>query len=76
VDERRNPPTKATLGAAPESWLRTHEAEVTTLDGYRGYIRRTIGACHLDHGMGSRSQILIEATSTVPPSTWPGLVGR
>jgi integrase len=42
VDERRNPRTKATLGAALESWLRTHEAEETTLDGYRGYIRRTI----------------------------------
>lgn len=33
VDERRNPRTKATLGAALESWLRTHEAEETTLDG-------------------------------------------
>ncbi len=42
VDERRNPRTKATLGAAVESWLRTHEAEETTLDGYRGYVRRTI----------------------------------
>src|SRR4051794_1625402 len=42
VDEERNPRTKATLGAALESWLRTHEAEASTLDGYRGYIRRTI----------------------------------
>jgi len=42
VDEQRNPRTKATLGAAVESWLRTHEAEETTLDGYRGYVRRTI----------------------------------
>jgi hypothetical protein len=24
------------------AWLRTHEAETTTLDGYRGYIERTI----------------------------------
>jgi hypothetical protein len=24
------------------AWLRTHEAEETTLDGYRGYVRRTI----------------------------------
>jgi hypothetical protein len=24
------------------AWLRTHEAEVTTLDGYRGYVRRAI----------------------------------
>ncbi len=42
VDEHRNPRTKATLGAAVESWLRTHEAEETTLAGYRGYVRRTI----------------------------------
>jgi hypothetical protein len=35
---------KATLGAALEAWLRTYEAEETTLDGYRGYVRRTIGA--------------------------------
>ncbi len=42
VDEQRNPRTKATFGAALDDWLRTHEAEETTLDGYRGYIRRTI----------------------------------
>lgn len=42
VDEQRNPRTKATLGAALDAWLRTHEAEETTLDGYRGYVRRTI----------------------------------
>ncbi|MDN5750932.1 MAG: site-specific integrase, partial [Pseudonocardia sp.] len=27
VDEQRNPRTKATLGAALDAWLRTHEAE-------------------------------------------------
>ncbi len=42
VDEQRNPRTKATMGAALKAWLRTHEAEETTLDGYRGYVRRTI----------------------------------
>jgi len=42
VDEQRNPRTKATFGAALDAWLRTHEAEETTLDGYRGYVRRTI----------------------------------
>ena len=42
VDEQRNPRTKATLGAALAAWLRTLEAEATTLDGYRGYVRRTI----------------------------------
>lgn len=25
------------------AWLRTHEAETTTLDGYRGYIERALG---------------------------------
>jgi integrase len=42
VDDHRNPRTKATLGAALEAWLRTHDAEATTLEGYHGYIRRTI----------------------------------
>lgn len=42
VDDGRNAKTRATLGAVLESWLRTHEAEETTLDGYRGYVRRTI----------------------------------
>jgi integrase len=48
VDEQRNPRTKATMGAALEAWLRTHEGEETTLDGYRGYVRRTI-----EPGLGS-----------------------
>ncbi len=30
------------MGAALEAWLRTHEAEESRLDGYRGYLRRTI----------------------------------
>ncbi|MGD9986358.1 tyrosine-type recombinase/integrase [Pseudonocardia sp.] len=42
VDDQRNVRTRATLGKTLESWLRTHEAEESTLDGYRGYIRRTI----------------------------------
>lgn len=42
VDEQRTTRTKATLGTALSAWLRTHEAEETTLDGYEGYIRRTI----------------------------------
>src|SRR6476660_483773 len=42
VDDQRNPRTKATMGAVLDAWLRTHEAEETTLDGYRGYVRRTI----------------------------------
>jgi len=44
VDDQRGPKTSATFGRALDAWLRTHEAEETTLDGYRGYVRRTIGA--------------------------------
>ena len=36
------PRTRATFGRALEAWLRTHEAEASTIDGYRGYVRRTI----------------------------------
>ena len=42
VDDQRGPRTGATFGRALDAWLRTHEAEETTLDGYRGYVRRTI----------------------------------
>jgi integrase len=42
VDDQRSPRTRTTFGNALEAWLRTHEAEETTLDGYRGYVRRTI----------------------------------
>ncbi|WP_253258314.1 site-specific integrase [Pseudonocardia sp. N23] len=42
VDEQRNPRTKATFGTALTSWLRTHEAEASTMEGYRGYVRRVI----------------------------------
>lgn len=42
VDDGRNAKTKATFGATLDAWLTTHEAEESTLDGYRGYVRRTI----------------------------------
>ena len=47
VDEQRNPRTKATLGAAIDTWLRLHEAEGNTLAGYethaRLYIKPALG---------------------------------
>jgi integrase len=47
VDEQRNAPTKATLGTAIDSWLRVHDAEASTLDGYaihtRLYVRPALG---------------------------------
>jgi len=42
VDDQRSPKTHTTFGRALATWLRTHEAEETTLDGYRGYVRRAI----------------------------------
>jgi integrase len=42
VDDQRASRTRATFGRALDAWLRTHEAEASTLDGYRGYVRRTI----------------------------------
>jgi len=42
VEEQEHARTRATLGAALDAWLRLHEAEETTLDGYRGYVERTI----------------------------------
>ena len=62
VDEQRNPRTEATLGAALEAWLRTHEAEATTLEGYRGY-RRTIEPALADVPIA-------KITPQVPMSTW------
>jgi integrase len=42
VDDQRAPRTRASVGRALEAWLRTHEVEASTLDGYRGYVRRAI----------------------------------
>lgn len=42
IDEQRHAKTRTSMRKALTSWLRTHEAETTTLDGYRGYIERTI----------------------------------
>ncbi len=35
VDQQRSTPTKASLGHLLDSWLRVHDAEETTIDGYR-----------------------------------------
>lgn len=39
---QRGTATRRTLARAIDAWLETHEAEQTTIDGYRGYIDRTI----------------------------------
>jgi integrase len=39
VDEQRNARTRATLGTAIDSWLRVHDAEAGTLDGYEIHAR-------------------------------------
>jgi integrase len=42
VDAQRSARTRATLNAAIDDWLQVHEVEETTMQGYRGYIERTI----------------------------------
>lgn len=42
VAERQSARTRVTLGTTIDEWLKVHEAEQTTLDGYRGYVERTI----------------------------------
>lgn len=42
VDAQRSARTRATLNAALDDWLRVHEVEETTMQGYLGYIERTI----------------------------------
>jgi integrase len=42
VDAQRSTATRETLAYALDAWLEVHEGEVTTIDGYRGYIERTI----------------------------------
>ena len=41
VEARENARTRATLGAAFRQVAEVHEAGQSTLDGYRGYIRRS-----------------------------------
>jgi integrase len=42
VEAQRSTATRETLSYALDAWLEVHEGEVTTIDGYRGYIERTI----------------------------------
>jgi integrase len=42
VDTKRSARTRGTLAMALDSWLGVHEVEETTLEGYRGYVDRTI----------------------------------
>jgi len=42
VDQQRNAATRATLAYTIDEWLEVHEIDDSTLDTYRGYIRRTI----------------------------------
>lgn len=42
VDRQRGASTRATLGYALDSWLEVHDGDDLTLQGYRGYVERTI----------------------------------
>jgi integrase len=60
VEARENARTRATLGAALDKWLEVHEAEQSTLDGYRGYIRRSIKPALGDEAVGKITPQLLE----------------
>ncbi|HYZ08563.1 MAG TPA: hypothetical protein VE709_08255 [Pseudonocardiaceae bacterium] len=60
VEARENARTRATLGAALDKWLEVHEAEQSTLDGYRGYIRRSIEPALGDEAVGKITPQLLE----------------
>src|SRR3954468_11861305 len=48
------------MSTALDSWLRTHEAEASTLDAYRGYVERTIRPALGATPVGSVSVRLLE----------------
>jgi len=60
VEEQEHARTRATLGAALDAWLRLHEAEETTLDGYRGYVERTIKPALGDVSIGKITAQVLE----------------
>jgi len=60
VEDQEHARTRATLGAALDAWLRVHEAEETTLDGYAGYIRRIIKPALGEVSIGKITPQLLE----------------
>ena len=64
VDRQRTASTKAELGYVIETWLDQHDGERTTVEGYRGYYRRTI-APHLGQVPAAKISARIIETSTL-----------
>jgi hypothetical protein len=52
VDAQRHARTNATLGYAIGEWLRVHELEDTTLEGYEMYVRRYIQPAQAEPAAG------------------------
>lgn len=60
VDEHRHARTKATLGAAVDAWLRVHEVEQNTRNGYEAYARLYIKPALGDVSIGKINAQLLE----------------
>ena len=68
VQAQQHARTRATLGAALDAWLRVHEAEETTLDGYHGYVRRCVTPALGDVPLS-------KVTTQLPRSSTPSSAG-
>jgi hypothetical protein len=60
VDEQSHARTKATFRAAMEAWLRVHDIEETTREGYEAYARLYINPAFGDESIGKVSARLLE----------------
>lgn len=60
VDEQRHARTKATLGTAIDAWLRVHEVEQNTWNGYEAYARLYIKPALGDVSLGKINAQLLE----------------
>ncbi|OZM72840.1 site-specific integrase [Amycolatopsis antarctica] len=60
VDEKRNARTRALFRVAIEEWLKVHELEETTRDGYEMYARRYINPALGDEPVSAISARLLE----------------
>lgn len=60
VDEAQHARTRATLGAAFDAWMRVHEVEQSTLEGYEQYARLYIKPALGDVPVGKVTAKMLE----------------
>ena len=60
VDEQRNAKTRAPLGVAMDEWLKVHDVEENTRQGYETYIRRYIRPALGDVSVGKITPKVLE----------------